>query len=159
MEAAYPALERFVEVLEVVRQRHPDLDKVTYDRLINEALDGMLSSLAPHSSFIHPEMKQLMDQKGVLDNEIRSLGLSIAKNSESLFVSAVEKNGPADLAGFIPGITILKINDEPPQDIPLKSALEALRRQVGGSTKLTLTNPERPGETEVSLVHRFVADR
>jgi len=61
MEAAYPALERFVEVLEVVRQRHPDLDKVTYDRLINEALDGMLSSLAPHSSFIHPEMKQLMD--------------------------------------------------------------------------------------------------
>jgi C-terminal processing protease CtpA/Prc len=83
-EAAYPALERFVKVLEAVRERHPDLDKVTYDRLINQALDGMLSSLDAHSSFIHPEMQQMLGKDGVLNNEVPSLGLSLGKDSENL---------------------------------------------------------------------------
>ena len=42
-ETAYPAIERFVQVLETVRKRHPDVDKVTYDRLVNHALEGMLA--------------------------------------------------------------------------------------------------------------------
>ena len=62
-EAAYPAIERFVEVLEAVRERHPDLDRVGYERLVNHALEGMLASLDPHSSFIHPEMAAVMKDK------------------------------------------------------------------------------------------------
>jgi C-terminal processing protease CtpA/Prc len=55
-EAAYPAIERFVTVLEQVRQSHPDADKVGYERLVNHALEGMLASLDPFSGFLHPEM-------------------------------------------------------------------------------------------------------
>ena len=68
-EAAYPAIERFVEVLEAVRKRHPDADRVAYDRLVNHALEGMLSSLDPHSSFIHPEMAGQMKANQQLDPE------------------------------------------------------------------------------------------
>ncbi|MCB1134227.1 MAG: hypothetical protein KDN05_24125, partial [Verrucomicrobiae bacterium] len=46
-DAAYPAIERFVEVLETVRKRHPDVDRVAYDRLVNHALEGMLAGLDP----------------------------------------------------------------------------------------------------------------
>jgi len=158
-EAAYPALERFVEVMEAVRTRHPDVDRLTYERLINQALDGMLSSLDPHSSFIHPEMRQMVDQKGILDNEIKSLGLSIGKDAERIFVSAVEKDGPADLAGIVPDTAILKINGEAAAELPLQTVLESFRRPAGESTALVLTNPERPGEIEVTLVHRFVEQR
>jgi len=59
-EAAYPAIERFVQVLETVRKRHPDADRLAYDRLVNHALEGMLAGLDPHSSFIHPEMAARM---------------------------------------------------------------------------------------------------
>ena len=76
-EAAYPAIERFVKVLEQVRQRHPDADKVAYDRLVNHALDGMLSSLDPFSSFIHPEMAKALEADPKLDPYIASLGLTL----------------------------------------------------------------------------------
>jgi carboxyl-terminal processing protease len=158
-EAAYPALERFVEVLETVRDRHPDLDKLTYDRLINQALDGMLSSLDPHSSFIHPEMRQFVDKDGKLDNEIQSLGLSIGKDSEKTFISAVANSGPAAKAGLVPRTMILMINGAAPGETPLAEILESFRGRPGDKVMLTLRNPERPGELEVELTHRYVEER
>ena len=158
-EDAYPALERFVEVLETARARHPDLDKVTYDRMINHALDGMLSSLDRHSSFIHPEMKQLVTGEGELDNEVRSLGLSLGMDSDGIFITAVEKNGPADKAGIIPRTKLLKINGSD-TDKTLQEYITLLSANNPGQTvELTLVNPERPGETKATLTHRFVEER
>lgn len=158
-EAAYPALERFVEVLETVRKRHPDLDKLTYDRLVNQALNGMLSSLDAHSSFIHPEMKQMVSKEGTLDNEAKSLGLSLGKDSEKIFISAVEPNGPADKAGMIPHTTILTINGSPSGELSISEALELLQGAPGEKITFTLRNPERPGELDITLTHRFVEQR
>jgi carboxyl-terminal processing protease len=158
-EAAYPALERFVKVLETVRERHPDLDKVTYDRLINQALDGMLSSLDAHSSFIHPEMQQMVGEDGVLNNEVPSLGLSLGKDSEELFVSAVAISGPADKAGILPNTPILAINGTAPGDTPLAEIIGLFQGNPGDKTELTLRDPERPGEIKATLTHRFVEER
>ncbi|QTN33579.1 S41 family peptidase [Akkermansiaceae bacterium] len=158
-EAAYPALERFVEVLETVRARHPDLDKLTYDQLINQALDGMLSSLDAHSSFIHPEMRQMITGEGTLDNEIKSLGLSIGMDSGKTFVSSVAPSGPAAKAGIVPRTTILKINGAEPGAAGLSETLASLQGVPGAKTKLTLRNPERPGEIEMELTHRYVEER
>ncbi len=156
---AYPALARFVEVLETARARHPDLDKVTYDRMVNQALDGMLSSLDRHSSFIHPEMKQLVGSEGELDNGVPSLGLSLGMDSENLFVSAVEKSGPADKAGILPDTVILSINGVKPDGASLTEILGTLQQPPGKQTTLTLRNPGRPGEIEATLTHRFVEER
>ena len=52
------------EYLETVRKQHPDVNKVTYDRLVNHALEGMLSSLDPFSMFIHPEMAISRNRNG-----------------------------------------------------------------------------------------------
>ena len=128
-EAAYPALERFVKVLETVRERHPDLDKVTYDRLVNQALDGMLSSLDAHSSFIHPEMQQMVGTDGVLNNEVPSLGLSLGINGTALGVTS------------------------------LTEIMDLFQGNPGDKIELTLRDPERPGEIKVTLVHRFVEER
>ena len=155
-EAAYPALERFVKVLETARERHPDIDKVTYDRMVNHALDGMLSSLDRHSSFIHPEMKQMLNSDGSLNNEIRSLGISLGKTDNGFKLVSVEKNGPADDAGIMLDSEILKIDDTPIQALDPSTVLEMLSRPAGERTKLTLKNPNRPGEIEVSVTHRFI---
>lgn len=158
-EAAYPALERFVKVLETARKRHPDLDKITYDRLINQALDGMLSSLDPHSSFIHPEMQQMVSKEGTINNEVASLGMSLGKDSEKLFVSAVAKSGPADKAGILPKTPILAINGNAPADIPLVEIMDLFQGSPGDKVELTLRDPERPGEIKATLTHRFVEER
>lgn len=158
-EAAYPALKRFVEVLETARERHPDLDKVSYDRLINQALDGMLSSLDPHSSFIHPEMQPFIDDSGNLNNEVPSLGLSLGKDSEGIFISAVEKHGPADKAGIIARTKIISVNNIPQTDIGAAQTKDLFSGVAGSEIALTLRNPERPGELEITLTHRFVEER
>ena len=158
-EAAYPALKRFVEVLETARARHPDLDKLSYDRLVNQALDGMLSSLDPHSSFIHPEMQQLVDKSGKLNNEVPSLGLSLGKDSERIFISAIEKHGPADSAGLLAGTEIISVGDVSLANVPATDALNLFVGPAGSKTDLILRNPERPGEIKVSLTHRFVESR
>lgn len=158
-EAAYPALERFVKILEITKARHPHLDKLSYDRLINRALDGMLGSLDPHSSFIYPEMQEMMSRDGQLNNEIPSLGLSLGKNSESLYLSAIEDNGPAATAELKPGNKILKINNQDVTNIPLKDALELLVGNAGQTTQLVVQDPSKHASSEVTLTHRFVEER
>lgn len=155
-DAAYPALERFVKVLEAVHTRHPDLDKLAYERLVNQALDGMLSSLDPHSSFIHPEMEQLIDEAGTLNNEVQSLGLSVSKDSENLYISAVTKHSAADQAGISPGTVILKIDDQKTEAMDPATALSLLNGPPGKITRLTLRADQLSEPTEYSLSHRWV---
>lgn len=158
-EAAYPALERFVKAMEMTKARHPDLDRLSYDQLINHALDGMLSSLDPHSSFIHPEMNEMLGADGTLNNEIPSLGLSLGKNSSNLYLSAVEKGGPADLAGLKPDMQILKIKNQDTANTSLKNALEWLYGNAGETVDLILVDATKPDQLEVTLTHRFIEQR
>lgn len=158
-EGAYPALERFVNVMEMAKARHPDLEKLSYDQLINHALDGMLSSLDPHSSFIHPEMKEAIGTVGTLNHEIRSLGLSLGKNAESLHLIAVEKGGPADLSGLKPGMEVLKIKQQEISAIPLRTALEWLTGQAGETVEMSLRDHTKASPATFTLTHRFVEQR
>ena len=89
-EAAYPAIERFITVMEKIRAEHPDVDKLTYDRLVNHALEGMLSSLDPHSSYIHPEMAAFMKSDSQLDPVIASLGITVSLRDSGPYISEVK---------------------------------------------------------------------
>ncbi|MFN4873754.1 MAG: S41 family peptidase [Akkermansiaceae bacterium] len=158
-EAAYPALERFINVMEMTKARHPDVEKLSYDQLINQALDGMLSSLDPHSSFIHPEMQEMMDKDGKLNNEVASLGLSLGKNSEQLYLSAIEANGPAALAKLTPDMKVLQINKQDASKLSLKTALELLVGNAGQTAQLLVQDPTKPDKSEVTLTHRYIEER
>jgi carboxyl-terminal processing protease len=147
-EAAYPAIERFVKVLEQVRQRHPDADKVTYDRLVNHALEGMLSSLDPFSSFIHPEMARAMEADPKLDPYLPSLGLNLAN---------VAPATPASRAGLLPGSALLSVDGNPPP--PLEILLSSLRKAPGQKTKLTVKSLTQPKPLDVELVHVAIEER
>ncbi len=156
-EAAYPAIERFVKVLEQVRQRHPDADKVAYDRLVNHALEGMLSSLDPFSSFIHPEMTQALEADPKLDPYLASLGLTLGVRDDGPFVANVSPASPASRAGLLPGSSILEIDGNPPP--PLAELLSSLRKAPGEKTKLKLKSSTEPKPVEVELVHIAIEER
>lgn len=158
-EAAYPAIERFVEVLESVRKRHPQVDKLAYDRLVNHALEGMLSSLDPHSSFIHPEMAAMLKESPGLDPELPSLGMALALRDDGPYVAAVAPLGPAANAGVLPGSALLEIDGKALAGAGFADTLAALRRPAGSMSKLLLKSPAEPKPVEVSLSHRLVEDR
>lgn len=158
-EAAYPAIERFVEVLEAVRKRHPDVDKVAYDRLVNHALEGMLASLDPHSSFIHPEMAHQMEENKDLKPEIPSIGVTLAVRDDGPYISAVAPLGPAAVAGVLPGSSVLEIEGLKTKDTDLRNLLGTLARPAGETSRLLLKSPAAPQPFEVKLVHRVVEMR
>ena len=158
-EAAYPAIERFIQVLETVRSRHPDVDRLAYDRLVNHALEGMLAGLDPHSSFIHPEMAALMKAKPDTDPDLPSLGLTLGLRDDGPYVAAVAPRGPATNAGVLPGSALLEIDGRKTAGAEFSDWSEALRRPAGVVTRLLLKSPAEPRPVEVSLTHRMVEER
>lgn len=158
-EAAYPAIERFVEVLEAVRKRHPDVDKLAYERLVNHALEGMLASLDPHSSFIHPEMARQMEADKNLNPELPSLGISLGLRDDGPYIAAVSPLGIAAGAGLLPGSGLLEIDGRKTQGIPLLDLLGQLHRHPGESSRLLVKSPAAPQPFEVKLTHRVVDQR
>jgi carboxyl-terminal processing protease len=158
-EAAYPAIERFVEVLEMVRKRHPDVDRVAYDRLVNHALEGMLAGLDPHSSFIHPEMARQMQDDKNLNPEIPSLGITLGLRNDGPYIAAVSPLGAASVAGVLPGSGLLEIDGRKTAGVDFSDLSEPLRRVAGEASRLKLKSPAAPQPFEVSLVHRRVAQR
>lgn len=158
-EAAYPAIERFVQVLETVRARHPDVDRLAYERLVNHALEGMLASLDPHSAFIHPEMAALMKEHADFNPEIASLGVSIGVRENGLYVMSVAPGGAAAKAGVVPGSAVIAINGKPTAEGDPLQIIGAMQQPAGSVTKLQLKAPNQPRAEEVSLTHRLVEHR
>lgn len=158
-EAAYPAIERFVEVLEAVRKRHPDVDRLEYERLVNHALEGMLASLDPHSSFIHPEMAREMQENEEQSPEVASLGMSMGLRDDGFYVVAVSPLGPAAVAGVLPGTAVLEIDGRKTEGAAFSELLEPLRRRAGEVSRLLVKSPAGPKPLEVMLTHRMVEER
>ncbi len=157
-EAAYPAIERFVKVLEQVRQRHPDADKVAYDRLVNHALEGMLSSLDPFSSFIHPEMARAMEADPKLDPYLPALGLTLGLRDDGIYIDNVAPGSPASRAGLLPGSSILEVDGKAPPEIsPLLAILRS--KPPGVKTAFKIKSETAPKPINVDLVHMLVEDR
>jgi len=158
-EDAYPAIRRFVEVLETVRKRHPDADRLAYDRLVNHALEGMLAGLDPHSSFIHPEMAARMKEKPDTQPEIESLGLTIGLRDDGPYLSAIAPQGPAAAAGMLPGSALLEIDGRKVTAADFDDWIAALRQPAGSVTKLRVKSPAAPRPEEIPLTHRVVETR
>lgn len=157
-DAAYRAIERYIQVLESVRKEHPDANKVAYDRLVNHSLEGMLSSLDPFSMFIHPEMAAGM-KDGKIDPHVPSLGLSLGVRDDGPYLAGIDPQGPAASAGLLAGGAVLKINGEDLKDVPWQELLDRLKRPPGEVTKLLVKSTDAPKPKEVSLTHIVVETR
>lgn len=157
--AAYPAIERFVQVLEAVRTQHPDVDRLAYERLVNHALEGMLAGLDPHSSFIHPEMAAMLKNTPGINPDVPSLGLTFSLRDDGPYVSAVAPQGPAANAGVLPGSALLEIDGKKIDGAEFSEWLDALDRPAGATTKLLLKSPAAPQPETIALTHRRVGKR
>lgn len=146
-------------MLETVRKNHTDVDRLAYERLVKHALEGMLASLDPHSSFIHPEMARQLDAQRDLSPELGSRGMSLGLRDGGFFVAAVSPMGPAVVLGILPGSSLLEIDGRKTEGAVFSELLDSLRRRAGETSRLVLKSPAAPKPIEVSLTHRMVEDR
>ena len=137
----YEQLNLFGEVFDRVRSTH--VEAVNSKDLIRAAIDGMLSSLDPHSGYLAPESFQDMqvDTKGAFG------GLGIEVTQEDGFVKVVSPmdGTPAFEAGIKAGDFITHVDSEATLGLTLAEAVEKMRGPVGSEILLTIV---RVGETD-----------
>lgn len=138
-DSGFKEIELFTEVLETIRQSYVDPEKVTYEKLINSALEGMLADLDPHCQFMQP--KVLEQLKRNTDSTYEGIGVTISTKSDVLSIVTAREDGPAAKAGILPGDQILKINDQLTEDVGIAQAVNLLRGKPGESLKLTVRRP------------------
>jgi len=152
----FKEIEMLSTVIELIRQNYVDDDEVTYEQLINSALEGMLADLDPHCQFMHPDVFRQMKQD--TGGTYEGVGITIALRNEVLTIVAVREDGPAGRAGLLPGDQILKINDFLADKVGLSEAMQLMRGKPGQSLSLTLRRPANNQLIEVEMVREVIRE-
>lgn len=130
----YKLMELFAEVFEKVRSDY--VEPVNDEELIEAALNGMLTSLDPHSSYLNPKNSRDMDinTKG----EFGGLGIEVTMEQGWVKVVSPIDDTPAFRAGMQPGDFITHLDGEPVQGLTLSEAVDRMRGPVNTDIKLTV---------------------
>ena len=133
-DSDYQELELFTDVLSIIRRSY--VEEKDMKDLIYGAINGMLASLDPHSSFMPPEMFKEMkiDTKG----EFGGLGIEITIRDGLLTIVAPIEDTPAFRAGLQAGDQILKIEDRLTKDMSIMEAVDLMRGPAGSDISITV---------------------
>jgi carboxyl-terminal processing protease len=129
----FKQLTLFSDVLERVRADY--VDPVTDEKLIETALNGMLSSLDPHSGYLNK--KSFADMQTQTKGEFGGLGIEVTMENGIVKVVSPIDDTPAAKAGIQPNDLITHIDSKPVTDFTLNEAVDHMRGAPG--TKITLT--------------------
>lgn len=128
----YQQLNLFGDVLERVRKDYVEPPKET--DLIEAAINGMLSSLDPHSSYMNP--KQFRDMQVQTRGEFGGLGIEVTMENGLVKVVTPIDDTPAAKAGLQPGDLIVSLDDQPVMGLTLQEAVEKMRGKVDTKIKI-----------------------
>ena len=130
----YRQLNLFGDVFERVRADY--VEEVSDENLIEAAINGMLTSLDPHSSYLSP--KNFRDMQVQTKGEFGGLGIEVTmENGYVKVVSPIDET-PAFRAGLKPNDLITHLDEEPVQGLSLSEAVEKMRGKVGSDLKLMI---------------------
>jgi carboxyl-terminal processing protease len=130
----YKQLNLFGEVFERVRAEY--VDEVSDDTLVESAINGMLTSLDPHSNYLNT--KNFNDMKVQTRGEFGGLGIEVSMESGLVKVVSPIDDTPAARAGLKPGDLITHLDGDPVQGMTLPEAVEKMRGLIGSEIKLTI---------------------
>jgi carboxyl-terminal processing protease len=140
----YESIELFTDVMAIIKKSY--VEEVDTKKLVYGAINGMLSSLDPHSSFMPPDTYKEMkiDTKGAFGG----LGIEISIKDGLLMVISPIEDTPAFKAGIKSGDIIFKIDEKFTKDLNINDAVKRMRGQKGSKVILTIMREgfERPKE-------------
>jgi carboxyl-terminal processing protease len=130
----YRALDVFSDVLAHVENSY--VEDVDEKELVYGAIDGMMSSLDPHSVFMRPDVyRQMRDET---TGEFDGLGLELTVSDGELTVISPVAESPGERAGVRPGDRILSIDGTPTKEMTLAEATRRMKGQAGTKVALEL---------------------
>ena len=130
----YKKIDLFGEVIEKINKEY--VDEVDQSKSLDSAINGLLQSLDPYSSYMSPEV--LSEMQTETSGKFGGLGIEVGMESGVVKVISPIDDTPASRAGIKAGDYIVKINDTQVQGKSLSEAVELMRGPVGSGIELTV---------------------
>ncbi len=130
----YKKIDLFGEVLEKINEEY--VDEIDQSEGMDSAINGLLQSLDPYSSYMSPENFELMQTE--TSGEFGGLGIEVSMEAGVVKVITPIDDTPASKAGIKAGDYIVKIDDTQVQGKTLSEAVDLMRGLVGSSIELTV---------------------
>ncbi len=138
---AGPQFGKLFAIYQLVKAQY--VEPVDDDKLINGAIEGMLQSLDPHSSYLEGATLQRLET--MIDGNYSGLGLSVGMDQDTVRVISPMRGSPAEAAGVKAGDYITHLDGRLIYGMELDDAVAQMRGEAGTSIRLTIF---RSGRTE-----------
>jgi carboxyl-terminal processing protease len=150
--STYRELDQFMNVFERVRSEY--VDKVDDKALIKGAIDGMLASLDPHSSYL--DARDFQNLKTQTEGSYGGLGLTVSMEDGAVKVVTPTEDTPAYRAGLKAGDYITHLDNQLIYGGTLDEAVDKMRGKPGTSIRLTIVRPGREKPFDVTLTREII---
>ncbi|MEM9348873.1 MAG: S41 family peptidase [Pseudomonadota bacterium] len=147
-ENVYEQLDLFGDIFERIRAQY--VEEVEASELIEAAIDGMLTSLDPHSSYLSPD--DAADMRVQTRGEFGGLGIEVTQEEGFVKVVAPMDGTPADQAGVEAGDFITHVDGEGLLGLTLDEAVELMRGPVGSEIIITVVREGEDDPFDISII-------
>lgn len=144
----YEQLDLFGDIFERVRGQY--VEEVDSQKLIEAAINGMLTSLDPHSNYMGA--KDFDDMRVQTRGEFGGLGIEVTQEDGFIKVVSPMDDTPADQAGIEAGDFITHVNGESVLGLTLDQAVDMMRGPVGSEIIITVVRKEVADPFDVSII-------
>lgn len=146
--SVYERLDLFGDIFDRIRAQY--VEEVDEKKLIEAAINGMLSSLDPHSSYMPPDAAA--DMRSQTRGEFGGLGIEVTQEDGFVKVVSPMDGTPADEAGVLAGDFITHVDGESLLGLTLDQAVDMMRGPVGSEIVITIAREGTPEPFDISIV-------
>jgi len=148
----YRQLNLFGDVFDKIRNDY--VEKPDESKMIDAAINGMLSSLDPHSSYM--DAKAFRDMQVQTKGEFGGLGIEVTQEDGLLKVVTPIDDTPASKAGILSGDIIIGIDDDSVQGLTLDQAVDKMRGAVNSAIRLKIIRGAAKEPREFKIVRDVI---
>ena len=148
----YEQLDLFGDIFERIRAQY--VEEVEAADLIEAAINGMLTSLDPHSSYLSPDDAAEMREQ--TRGEFGGLGIEVTQEDGWVRVIAPMDGTPADRAGMQTGDYITHVNGESLLGLTLSESVELMKGPVGSEIIITVVRDTEDEPFDVSIIRDII---
>jgi len=151
----YSQLNLFGEVFERVRADY--VEKTDDAKLVEGAINGMVTALDPHSRYMND--RAWRDMQETTHGEFGGLGIEVMMEDGLVKVVAPMDDTPAAKAGIMSGDFITQIDDDAVQGLTLEQAVAKMKGPINTKTRLKITRKGADKSIDVSIVREIIRVR
>ncbi len=151
-KSVYEQLDLFGDIFERVRSSY--VEPVDDKTLIDAAINGMLSHLDPHSSYMPPD--EFDDMRVQTKGEFGGLGIEVTQENGFVKVVSPIEGTPADRAGVEPGDLISSVDGESVLGLTLNEAVDLMRGPVGSDITITVTREGTADPFDIKITRETI---